>query len=160
MSLGPCCRCTRARKSQVELVQVVTRLCCLYQSGTCTLGESVRWRTGRVRWRTPSEGPRETKLKDIFRHFFVMFVLLTALTLGGSRDTEMATPTKLASFPLKSEIAPAQPEGNATRVPTQMTRSRPRSRIMSVGQAQFSACSAQCSVKLSVIKPKKYPRLV
>lgn len=65
----------------------------------------------------------------------------------------MATPTSEASFPESSEMATAQPDGNATNTPTHMPRRRPRSRIISVGQAQ----SAHLSVKLNEIKPKKKP---
>src|SRR5699024_7007670 len=57
------------------------------------------------------------------------------------------------SFPCRSEMATAQPEGKATSVPTQVTRSKPRSLILSVGQAQ----SFHCSVKLRAISPKTYP---
>ena len=78
-------------------------------------------------------------------------IIFTVLTAGGSNDTEMATPTKEASFPANRDIATAQPDGKATRVPTQAILGKPLSFIITVGHCW----SAQWSVKLSAIRPKK-----
>ena len=51
--------------------------------------------------------------------------ILTALTAGGSKEAEMATPTSEPVLPPRIDKATPAPEGNAISTPTHRLRSMP-----------------------------------
>mmetsp|Transcript_4415 Transcript_4415/g.18733 ORF Transcript_4415/g.18733 Transcript_4415/m.18733 type:complete len:323 (-) Transcript_4415:1563-2531(-) len=81
---------------------------------------------------------------------------IPALTMGGSSEALMATPTRpLTLFPAIPRATP-HPEAMATTTPTMRPRSVPRLVISEVGQTPpvMSACSASGAMTSPVMKPK------
>ena len=58
-------------------------------------------------------------LITIHSHYlkFGVEFLLTQLTVGGSSEADMATPTREAPLPPKTDMATPAPEGSAIRLP-------------------------------------------
>ncbi len=83
--------------------------------------------------------------------------LLTALTAGGSREAEMATPTKEPVLPPRMEKATPAPEGMAMRMPTHRLRVIPRACISDVGHASVLPHAAPALLTTAVSKPNKKP---
>jgi hypothetical protein len=59
-------------------------------------------------------------------------MLLTALTAGGSRDADMATPTSEPALPPSTERATPAPDGRAIKTPTQSDRRAPLKKIINI----------------------------
>ena len=83
--------------------------------------------------------------------------MLTALTHGGRREAEMATPTNEDWLLDKRETATAAPEGSATRMPIQRVRGCPLDTMSAVGQTPVGFHSR---VKFSETKPNRKPASV
>lgn len=63
------------------------------------------------------ERERVGNIKLEFWNLLYLLPVLTALTAGGSNDTEIATPTTDPKFSLNTAIALAAPVGNAVSMP-------------------------------------------
>ena len=60
-----------------------------------------------------------------FTEFVNYSLIITPLTTGGSKEADMATPTRDPAFPPRTERATPAPEGRAIKMPTHKERSWP-----------------------------------
>lgn len=56
---------------------------------------------------------------SIFSRYHIPVIILTALTAGGRREAEMATPINDPEFPPSTDKATPIPDGRAIKTPTQ-----------------------------------------